>query len=286
MLMRFYGAGLEQIVAIVRAGAGDTMVHRMAADPLVGGPARAARPAPGAGRRPAASTRWTPPGASWGRTARASALGGVDAEGRVHVVDRRRRLRDGHDQGRGRRGRSASWPRRSPGSCSTPCPPGRPCCRSGSDPPRRSPRRSRHRDVTVRPAPVPGRARRPGTGAGGLRAVRDAGAGRAPAPRAGRRAADALRLRAVRVPVRQPGRRRRRVPAGARPVPVRPRVPADRRPVGRAADPGRHGVLPVQLRPEGKIIACYPSPAGATESELALEAWSDRGRRRAAWPPS
>jgi Fe-S cluster biogenesis protein NfuA len=35
VLMRFYGTGLEQIVSIVRAGAGDTIVHRMAADPLV-----------------------------------------------------------------------------------------------------------------------------------------------------------------------------------------------------------------------------------------------------------
>jgi hypothetical protein len=37
VLMRFYGSGLEQIIAIVRAGAGDTIVHRMAADPLVAG---------------------------------------------------------------------------------------------------------------------------------------------------------------------------------------------------------------------------------------------------------
>lgn len=37
VLMRFYGSGLEQVVAIVKAGAGDTLVHRMAADPLVAG---------------------------------------------------------------------------------------------------------------------------------------------------------------------------------------------------------------------------------------------------------
>jgi len=37
VLMRFYGAGLEQMVAIVTAGAGETIVHRMAADPLVAG---------------------------------------------------------------------------------------------------------------------------------------------------------------------------------------------------------------------------------------------------------
>src|SRR4051795_702924 len=37
VLMRFYGVGLEQMVSIVRAGAGETIVHRMAADPLVAG---------------------------------------------------------------------------------------------------------------------------------------------------------------------------------------------------------------------------------------------------------
>ena len=37
VLMRFYGSGLEQMVAIVKAGAGETIVHRMAADPLVAG---------------------------------------------------------------------------------------------------------------------------------------------------------------------------------------------------------------------------------------------------------
>jgi len=37
VLMRFYGAGLEQVVAVVRAGGGDAMVHRLSADPLVAG---------------------------------------------------------------------------------------------------------------------------------------------------------------------------------------------------------------------------------------------------------
>ncbi|MDN5914938.1 MAG: NifU family protein [Pseudonocardia sp.] len=37
LLMRFYGSGLEQLVTIARAGAGDAIVHRIAADPLVGG---------------------------------------------------------------------------------------------------------------------------------------------------------------------------------------------------------------------------------------------------------
>jgi Fe-S cluster biogenesis protein NfuA len=35
VLMQFYGAGLEQIVAIVRLGAGDALLHRLGADPLV-----------------------------------------------------------------------------------------------------------------------------------------------------------------------------------------------------------------------------------------------------------
>jgi Fe-S cluster biogenesis protein NfuA len=35
VLMRFYGAGLEQIVTVARLAAGDTLVHRLAADPLV-----------------------------------------------------------------------------------------------------------------------------------------------------------------------------------------------------------------------------------------------------------
>src|SRR5690349_8844019 len=37
LLMRFYGAGLEQAVAVTRAAGGDALVHRLAADPLVGG---------------------------------------------------------------------------------------------------------------------------------------------------------------------------------------------------------------------------------------------------------
>lgn len=37
VLMRFYGAGLEQVVSVIRAGAGDAVVHRLSADPLVAG---------------------------------------------------------------------------------------------------------------------------------------------------------------------------------------------------------------------------------------------------------
>jgi len=36
LLMRFYGAGLEQAVGILRATGGDQLVHRLASDPLVG----------------------------------------------------------------------------------------------------------------------------------------------------------------------------------------------------------------------------------------------------------
>lgn len=35
LLMRLYGAGLEQVVTIVKLAAGDSLVHRLAADPLV-----------------------------------------------------------------------------------------------------------------------------------------------------------------------------------------------------------------------------------------------------------
>lgn len=36
LLMRFYGAGLEQVLTVVGAAGGDALVHRLAADPLVG----------------------------------------------------------------------------------------------------------------------------------------------------------------------------------------------------------------------------------------------------------
>ncbi|MEU7813444.1 hypothetical protein, partial [Pseudonocardia sp. NPDC049154] len=37
LLMQLYGAGLEQVVTVARAAGGDALVHRLAADPLVGG---------------------------------------------------------------------------------------------------------------------------------------------------------------------------------------------------------------------------------------------------------
>ena len=42
--------------------------------------------------------------------------------------------------------------------------------------------------------------------------------------------------------------------------------------LGRAADPGRAGLLLPQLG-AGRVVAFYPGPAGATESELPLDAW-------------
>ncbi|MBN9100705.1 MULTISPECIES: NifU family protein [unclassified Pseudonocardia] len=85
VLMRFYGAGLEQVVAIVRAGAGDTVVHRMAADPLVAGllALHDLHPVP-VGQRlghalDAARRKLGPHGT--GLT-----LAGIDDEGQVHVT--------------------------------------------------------------------------------------------------------------------------------------------------------------------------------------------------------
>ena len=84
VLMRFYGAGLEQMVAIVRAGAGDTVVHRMAADPLVAGllALHDLHPVP-VGQRlehalDTARRKLGPHGTGL-------ALAGIDDEGRVHV---------------------------------------------------------------------------------------------------------------------------------------------------------------------------------------------------------
>jgi hypothetical protein len=85
VLMRFYGSGLEQIVAIVRAGAGDTMVHRMAADPLVAGllALHDLHPVPVADRLGHALDTARRKLGSHGS---GISLGEIDAEGRVHVL--------------------------------------------------------------------------------------------------------------------------------------------------------------------------------------------------------
>lgn len=84
VLMRFYGCGLEQMVAIVRAGAGDTIVHRMAADPLVAGllAVHDLHPVPldqRLGHAMDTARR------RLGAHGSGVTLGGIDDEGRVHV---------------------------------------------------------------------------------------------------------------------------------------------------------------------------------------------------------
>jgi hypothetical protein len=85
VLMRFYGSGLEQIIAIVRAGAGDTIVHRMAADPLVAGllALHDLHPVPVTDRLQHALNTARRKLGSHGS---GISLGEIDAEGRVHVL--------------------------------------------------------------------------------------------------------------------------------------------------------------------------------------------------------
>ena len=75
--------------------------------------------------------------------------------------------------------------------------------------------------------------------------------------------------------------------AGARPLPGRPRVPADRRRSGTPCRSRSGMAFFLHNSARGAIVACYPSPAGATESELTLDAWAagvgaSRAGRRAA----
>jgi len=85
VLMRFYGAGLEQVVAIVEAGAGQTMVHRMAADPLVAGllALHDLHPVPVQQRLGYALDTARRKLGSHGSGV---TLGGIDADGAVHVL--------------------------------------------------------------------------------------------------------------------------------------------------------------------------------------------------------
>jgi Fe-S cluster biogenesis protein NfuA len=84
VLMRFYGAGMEQMVAIIRAGAGDTIVHRMAADPLVAGllALHDLHPVPVEQRLEHAMDAARRKLGSHGSGV---TLAGIDAEGQVHV---------------------------------------------------------------------------------------------------------------------------------------------------------------------------------------------------------
>ena len=263
-----------------RRGRADTMVHRMAADPLVGGPARAARPAPGAGSTHAARARaGRPPGGGSGRTAPASARpgstttawstcgspgGGCGVDTVADVV-------------------AAAIGELAPGdqraSSSTRAPAGPPLLQIGVRPPERVVRDlARCAGSCVEPD---GR----GAGAGAVRAVRHAGAAAAPAPRAGR-ASGGCSARAGRAgscsTTPAPGAAATGgCPTGTCPIPVSRSSDAQwdalQIPVGMA--------FFLRNSAAGQVVACYPSPAGATESELTLDGVGGRGRRRPRWPP-
>jgi Fe-S cluster biogenesis protein NfuA len=84
VLMRFYGAGLEQVVSVIRAGAGDAVVHRLSADPLVAGllALHDLHPVPLAERLEHALSMARRRLGSHGS---GIALGEIDADGAVHV---------------------------------------------------------------------------------------------------------------------------------------------------------------------------------------------------------
>jgi hypothetical protein len=84
VLMRFYGAGLEQVVSVIRAGAGDAVVHRLSADPLVAGllALHDLHPVPLAERLEHALSMARRRLGSHGS---GITLGAIDAEGAVHV---------------------------------------------------------------------------------------------------------------------------------------------------------------------------------------------------------
>ena len=63
------------------------------------------------------------------------------------------------------------------------------------------------------------------------------------------------------------------LPGGAGPLLLLPRLHPRRRRVGRPADPGRAWPSCFRNSVQDRVVAFYPSPAGATESELPLDAW-------------
>ena len=174
VLMRFYGAGLEQMVTIIRAGAGDAMrctgsrPTRWSAGLLA---LHDLHPVPSAHARRARAGGGAAQARSHGGGVE---LVGIDDDGTVRVALGGERLRRRHGQGRRRRrGDRPSWRRTSRASRSTPRPAeARRCCRSGcgrrrdlgSAPlPRRSRSRSRRSAASCarrrcRRAPAPGAA--------------------------------------------------------------------------------------------------------------------------------
>lgn len=85
VLMKFYGSGLEQMVAVVRAGAGDTVVHRMAADPLVAG-LLALHDLHPVGVEQRLGHAMDTARRKLGSHGTGISLGEIDAEGMVHVI--------------------------------------------------------------------------------------------------------------------------------------------------------------------------------------------------------
>ena len=236
MLMRFYGAGLEQVVSVIRAGGGDAMVHRLSADPLVAGllALHDLHPVPVAH---GSTTRWRPRGAV-GSHGDGITLGEIDDDGAVHVLLAGRRLRRRHRQGRGGAADHRACPR-SPGSFSTAGPgPGPRSCRSGGA-----------GKLTPFPARFAGSSAgagpRAGAPAGEVRAVRHARAAAAPAPRAGGERRMVCACGPCGFLFDNPGAgggSYRRVPDRYLVDPVH----GHRRAVGRARHPRQHRVLPAQ----------------------------------------
>ena len=102
-----------------------------------------------------------------------------------------------------------------------------------------------------------------------VRAVPDRHRRGPPPPAAPRRAAHRLRVRDVLVAaLGRPG-----VPPARRADAVARRLRPARRAVGGVPDPDRPGLPHAHERDAAAIVALYPSPAGATESELELAAW-------------
>ena len=247
-------------------------------------PAGAARPAPGRAADAGRGTRWTRRGGGW--VATASGIELDRGRRRRHGArDAGRRLRRvvGHGARRRARPPSPRRRRRSPGSSSTAAPAGRRCCRSGCGPRTRS-----ARPASPRPPMTPGRrsrlrrflaahrSRRRRRAASGASCA-PPGPGRAPAPR---RARAAARCCARAAPAACCSRRRRaacrlpaRCPTGTCHDPGFALV---RRAVGRAAGPGRHGVLPRQLgaRRRGRRAATR-ARRGRPRASSPLEAWAD-----------
>ena len=269
-LMQFYGAGLEQLMATLDAAGGPDLQRRVAANPLVGGllALHDLHPVELATRlRYALDTARR----RLGSHGVGIELTGVDGDGMVRV-----RIPGGCGVDTVRDVVEAAVAEAAPDTA------GVVFDRAAAEPPLLQigvrPHRRRSSGDPI-PAALPARARRPaGAAAGAVRAVRDAGGRRASAPRRARGAAAAVRVHAVRGAVQRAGAE---VSESAGPVPVRYRVRAVRRRSGTSCR-SRSGWRSSSVNSIRRaVVACYPSPAGATESELSLAAWADGWRTSA-----